>query len=512
MSIEKITLRWGAATDKGNVRDNNQDRYFANGKLFAVADGMGGHVGGEIAAQLTVDLLGHANSVPDLDTLVDLATQANVVVSTRSIEQPKLRGMGTTLCAIAVVRPSIQDVAVEDQTDDAGITTSGSDTPENHAAPPDGAALADRIGLVNIGDSRVYMERNSVLQQLTEDHSLVETLVRDGRLTSTEARAHPRRNVLTRAIGVESAIEVDAWEVVVEVGDRFLLCSDGLPTEVEFEAIQSLMARFVDPQQAAEELVNLAIENGGRDNITCVVVDVIDPHAPLTLPTPGIPGLMVPIDAEVTAATRRRRSTGSPTTTRLQGPNTIGVPKTRKIRVGWRIPLTLLVVVAIGVAAVGTLAWNFHRTYYIKVVAGRITVYRGDPSGLLWFKSRVVEISDIAITSLPKAFADQLAAVVEEPGLDAVHTFLTSVKTGIAEQTKAQTTPTASTTLAPIETSTSTTTTTKPGCPVPGSIVDPNTIATTTTTTTNVPPITGIDGTPITTAVDPNTTTSKPCP
>ena len=109
MTEQKLSLRWGAATDKGNIRDNNQDRYFANGRLFAVADGMGGHVGGEVAAQLTVDLLGRASSAPDLETLVGLANQANVVVCTRAIDQPKLRGMGTTLCAIAIVRPSIDE-------------------------------------------------------------------------------------------------------------------------------------------------------------------------------------------------------------------------------------------------------------------------------------------------------------------------------------------------------------------------------------------------------------------
>ncbi len=520
MTEQKLSLRWGAATDKGNIRDNNQDRYFANGRLFAVADGMGGHVGGEVAAQLTVDLLGRASSAPDLETLVGLANQANVVVCTRAIDQPKLRGMGTTLCAIAIVRPSIDEEplvltpAIESVDGiDGGANIEAELAPETPAMLSTPAPSGERIGLVNVGDSRVYMERNNTLLQLTEDHSLVETLVRDGRLTSTEARAHPRRNVLTRAIGVESTLDVDAWEVVVEFGDRFLLCSDGLPTEVEFEDIQAVLARVADPQQAAEELVRVAVDAGGRDNVTCVVVDIVDPNAKVTLPMPGIPGLMVPLDAEVTGATTKRRSTGSATTTRLQGPNTAGAPRNRKMKVGWRIPLIFLAVVLVAAAAVSTLAWNFHRTYYVVIVADKVTVYRGDPAGLLWFKPEIEETSNIDVATLPKDYRADLTAGVEEPSINAVHAYLTAVKTGIADRQKIDSTPRATTTLGTNETTTSQTTTTVATCAAKPTvtIVDPGTAATTSTTALPTSTTTGtnLDGSPIT---PPSTTTLKPCP
>ena len=149
--------------------------------------------------------------------------------------------MGTTLCALALVVSGDQD----------------------------------RLAIANVGDSRIYVYAGDEFEQLTEDHSLVAQLVRDGTLTASQADRHPQRNVLTRALGIDPEVNVDAWEVLPFAGDRFVLCSDGLSNELTDDQIAAVLRRLAEPQEAANELVRLANDNGGRDNITVVVVDIM---------------------------------------------------------------------------------------------------------------------------------------------------------------------------------------------------------------------------------------------
>jgi protein phosphatase len=235
-------FRWGLATDVGRVRSVNQDNALAIEGLFAVADGMGGHRGGEVASEVAVRALRERAPVLTSIDLLEAIHLANDAILGQSHEDPSLRGMGTTLCVLALV--------------DA-----------------DGD---ERLAIANVGDSRVYLFANGELEQMTDDHSLVAALVREGRLTPEEAEEHPQRNILTRALGIDHEVSVDAWEVPPFVGDRWVLCSDGLFNEVSVDQMAAVLRRLDDPTEAASELVRLANDGGGRDNITVLVVDVVD--------------------------------------------------------------------------------------------------------------------------------------------------------------------------------------------------------------------------------------------
>lgn len=238
-------FRAGSASDVGQMRSDNQDSKLVadDVSVFAVADGMGGHQGGEVASAIAIATLEDVITSPTAESLVEAVKEANRRIYAHASQAPELRGMGTTLVAIALV----------DQ---------GADTEE--------------ITWVNVGDSRVYVLRDGQLVQLSQDHSLVEDLRRGGQLSAEEAAVHPQRNILTRALGIDAEVEVDWRGVEPFLGDRFLLCSDGLFNEVDSEAIVDVLSVIEDPGEAATELVRRANASGGRDNITCVVVDVID--------------------------------------------------------------------------------------------------------------------------------------------------------------------------------------------------------------------------------------------
>lgn len=235
-------FRWGLATDVGRVRSVNQDNALAIEGLFAVADGMGGHLGGEVASEVAVEVLRERAPLLTSVDLIEAVHAANHAILERALGDPTLRGMGTTLCVLALVE----------------------------------ADGEERLAIANVGDSRVYVFANGELEQMTDDHSLVAALVREGRITEEEAEEHPQRNILTRALGMDHDVTVDAWEVVPLAGERWVLCSDGLFNEVTPDQIGAVLRRLADPQEAAAELVRLANEGGGRDNITVLVVDIVD--------------------------------------------------------------------------------------------------------------------------------------------------------------------------------------------------------------------------------------------
>jgi PPM family protein phosphatase len=216
-----IKLRAGAATDVGLVRTTNQDELLMASPLFAVADGMGGPAAGEVAAATAIKHLQEAfvaAGEPTPDSLLEAAQAANRAVWNQAEANPEMRGMGTTLVALALVN--------------------------------DG-----RLAIINIGDSRLYVLHEGELRQITSDHNLVAELVAEGRLSKEEAEFHPRRNVITRAIGVDPEVPADLFSLDPVVGDRFLLCSDGLFRELSDDQIAALLRRLADPEDAAKELV-----------------------------------------------------------------------------------------------------------------------------------------------------------------------------------------------------------------------------------------------------------------
>lgn len=225
----------GFATDIGRVRQGNEDSYLVEAPLYAVADGMGGHRGGEVASNLALETL-EAKHLLGEGTLGDQVKEANRAVFARSSEDRKVAGMGTTLTAALV----------------------------------DG----DGLHLAHVGDSRAYLLRAGSLRQLTEDHTLVNRMVKAGEITRSEAEVHPHRNVVTRSIGTEPEVPVDEQSVALLEGDRILLCSDGLTGMVTEDQIQAILETTDDPQEAADRLIRAANRAGGIDNITAVVLDV----------------------------------------------------------------------------------------------------------------------------------------------------------------------------------------------------------------------------------------------
>ncbi len=242
-----MQLKSAAVTGPGRVRQVNQDRFIVlDNRLFVVADGMGGHRGGEVAAQLTVDTLNAARDVQSSDDLQSAILNANRTIFQHAADDPELSGMGTTVTALALFSEADEPL----------------------------------LSIANVGDSRTYRLTPAGFEQLTEDHSVVGELMREGRITAEEALQHRHRSVITRALGVEPSVDVDIIEVIPTPGHRYLLCSDGLHGEVTDSAIASILRRFADPTEACEELMAAAITRGGRDNITAVIVDVIDDTDP----------------------------------------------------------------------------------------------------------------------------------------------------------------------------------------------------------------------------------------
>jgi len=240
--MSQYQLRHAGVTDTGNVRAVNQDWLLTEGDLAAVADGMGGRSGGEVASRLAVDTLREAFAAdPTATGLAEAVRRANAAVWAHAEAHPDLAGMGTTIAAVARV-------------------SEGGD---------------DRLAVVNVGDSRAYLLQDGRLTRLTADHSLVADLVRAGALSEDEARTHPERHVLTLAVGVGPDVEPHTVEAVPTPGDRLLLCSDGLFNELPDDEITAVLAAVADPAEAATRLVERANEAGGHDNITAVVLDVV---------------------------------------------------------------------------------------------------------------------------------------------------------------------------------------------------------------------------------------------
>ena len=232
-------LKVAARTDVGRRRDNNEDVALADDRLAVVADGMGGHQGGEVASALAADVVQAAFTGASLDELRAGVRAANRAVWDRARANDELEGMGTTLCTV-------------------GLTDDGN------------------LSVVNVGDSRAYLLRDASLSQLTEDHSVTAELVRRGELTEEAARAHPHRGVLTRVLGVSPDVDPDSIVEPAFNGDRVLLCTDGLFNEVGDDEIRSLRSasQDVDADATADALVELALSNGGRDNVSVVVAEV----------------------------------------------------------------------------------------------------------------------------------------------------------------------------------------------------------------------------------------------
>jgi len=423
-------LRAGGATDVGLVRDHNEDRYLTDEHLFAVADGVGGHKAGEVASQTAVETLQREFTEPTTDALIDAVKTANRTVWNLAETNSDQRGMGTTLTAIALV----------------------------------GGGAEQRLAIVNVGDSRAYLLQQGELEQLTEDHSLVEQLVREGQLTPEEAQVHPQRSIITRALGLDPDVEVDSWELTPYRGDRLLLCSDGLTNEVSDEDIASTLRTVSDPEEAARQLVQEARDHGGSDNITCVVVDVVDDDdraeqasAALAADPPLPPSAT---RSTATAATDDNgagaRATAEPAVAPRRAEPPPAPPRARTRRFTWRVVVFLVAVVVViagGLVAVGYYA---RHTYYVGIDKGQVAIFKGRPGGLLWFQPTLDRRTPMAEKDVPQARLADVRAGKEEATLAEAQRYVNALKQEAAAET-------------------TTTTTVPPATPVPGAPAPPTT-------------------------------------
>ena len=414
-------LAWGSATDTGRIRQANEDALLTVDGLYAVADGMGGHQAGEVASHLALETLADSFDAAGTDVLVAAVEQANTALVERAADDPGLAGMGTTLCAMALVE------------------VNGSDA----------------IAVVNVGDSRLYLLSDGELHQITEDHSLVATLQRQGRITADEAAVHPQRNILTRALGIDGRVLVDSWEIVPVIGDRYLLCSDGLFNEVDEGRIASVLRRLADPTEASRELVRLANEAAGRDNITCVIVDILDDAGrdPAPVGDSRITSRSLADDPSVSGHEPRRTQVDED-----DGGGSARTPLGQMLMstITWRVGLFVGSLLVLGLFVVGFVWWTGNRTYYVGTDGAQVVIYRGKPGGLLWIEPELVESTALSLDEVPGANRAAVTAGVEEPSLSAAREYVDNLR----EQIDGQTPSTTSSTIAPTNGVTPTTSTT----------------------------------------------------
>lgn len=327
----------GASTSTGRVRTENEDAMLTLPMVFAVADGMGGHQAGEVASALAVGTVGDRLSAgaESVDVVVAAVVEANAAIFQGAHRNAEQRGMGTTLTAMVVLTDS---------------------------------TATRRFAVINVGDSRTYLLRGERLRRITVDHSYVQELVSTGHITEFEARSHPRRNIVTRALGIEPSVRVDTWVRPLVSGDRYVLCSDGLVDEVDDDEITSILLSHPDPQSAADALVEAANTNGGRDNTTVVVLDVLEGDSPPDDTTDIDVSWNVDldddvaherlIDAEAATAPPQPEIRLAATPSRATKPMSSDVPAVASARRGPRFGLgALLSAIAFGVIAMLTIVF-----------------------------------------------------------------------------------------------------------------------------------------------------------
>jgi len=422
----------GAATDVGQVRQVNQDNILRADDVFAVADGMGGHRGGEVASLVAVEALQASFTDRTTDALVEAVQKANEAIVDRAKEDPELRGMGTTMCALARVYLA------------------------------DGEEI---LTVVNVGDSRAYLLKGGdhELVQISEDHSLVQTLFRQGQLTQAEAAVHPQRNILTRALGIDQRVLPDSFDLLPVKGDRYLLCSDGLFNEVDEPRIAEVLREHTDPQSAAEVLVQLANEGGGRDNISVVIVDIIDDaghdelleeksderrvvhvvHGPERI---GQPADEAPIGngrrdraAAAKVSDSRHAEVGAPGGSTIAPAPSSGlhlpIASSPRSQFTWRVGAFVLIFVMIFGVAAFAIQWVANNTYYVGLDNSEVVIFQGRPGGFLWYEPTVVRRTAINAADVPVAFQADIAKGHSEPSVDDASKYVASLMDQISTTT-----------------------------------------------------------------------------
>ena len=375
-----MKLAWGASSHVGMVRQQNEDAFVAESNVFAVADGMGGHNAGEVASALAVEGLRRAAAAgfSAAEGLIAAINTTNATIHEASGGLSEQRGMGTTLTALVPL-------------------------PATDGEP-------QRVVVANVGDSRIYLWRGNELKQVSADHSYVQELLSEGLITAAEARIHPRRNIVTRALGIEGDVNADSWVLPMVVGDRYVLCSDGLVDEVDDAEIAAILRASTNPQVAADHLVQVANNHGGRDNTTVVVVAILGDTAPTSTtvpessaPSPGEPAV------HVAASARQRR-----------------------VLVG----VALVAVLALSVlSAVG---WYARDGYFVGFAGqgeqAQLVVFKGRANHILWFRPTIEIDSGVARQEIFPSLADDIDNQPKYDSLARAEAYVNSIRDVIAAQ------------------------------------------------------------------------------
>ena len=349
---------FGSRTDIGCLRDHNEDSLVVTPPLFAVADGMGGHAAGEVASEIAVRVLSElAPEHPDVEALGRAIEEANRAVNQAAREGRGRQGMGTTMTAAMLE--------------------------------------GERLVIAQVGDSRAYLLHQGKLQQLTRDHSLMADMIEAGQLTPEEARTHPQRSVITRALGSDAHLHPDIYEINVETGDRLLICSDGLSGMIFDDQIENTLRRVQDPQRCASQLVNEAIAAGGHDNVTVIVADVT------------------------------------------------GYAEVRRKKLARKTKLSIALVLVLFAAIIAGAAWGT-QTYlntaaYLANDNGKVAVYRGVPGSVLGLSfSHLERTTDVTVADLQPGVANRLNEGIRVDDMEAADALVKEYEDEIAARSKNQ--------------------------------------------------------------------------
>ena len=366
-----LALRYAVRSDVGLLREGNEDSAYAGPNLLAIADGMGGHAAGEVASSVAISALaGLDTDLPQdqmLGSLAAAVAQANSTLHEMSVEDPSVEGMGTTLTAL--------------------LWSGGT------------------IAICHIGDSRAYLLRDGDFHQITRDHTLVQSLVDDGRLSPAQAATHPQRSLVMRALQSGTEAEPDLSLIEAKAKDRYLLCSDGLSDVVSEDTLRDTLTRFTDREQAVTQLIELAIRGGGPDNITCIVADVVE-----SPPEPPAGQAYRVVGAASNGDGRPRLRTDSPAgrahlLTRGSAPGTGVTAITRPAgtaadgqaaraepeaqadseaadhrapRRRWPVVTSILIILVIVIVGGGYAGWRYTQSqYYVGTDGQQVIIYRG---------------------------------------------------------------------------------------------------------------------------------------
>ncbi|GAA3238189.1 protein phosphatase 2C domain-containing protein [Dactylosporangium siamense] len=451
-----LTLRYAARSDRGLIRSGNQDSVYAGPRLLAVADGMGGMAAGDVASNIVIATMAPLDEdVPGnamIDTLRGAVDLANQQIRDAVEENPAMEGMGTTLTAMLF---------------------SGS-----------------KMGMVHIGDSRAYITRDGEFAQVTKDDTYVQMLVDEGRISLEEANSHPQRSLLTRALdGRDADPEYSVRQV--KTGDRYLLCSDGLSGVVSAETIESTLREYVDPNQCAGRLIELALRGGGPDNITVIVADVTDEDIVEERPIVGGAaaqdrGMATSADQSMSSARGAALAAPRPPVPEpeeearnraaINARDEAARPKRHPVRT------VLLLVVLLGLLGGGLwYGWNATQSrYYVGATDdGTVAIFKGVPGKIAWIElSEVYEPSALKLDDLTPAAQGTVKQGIPADSLAEAEDKLAALNDP-ENPSRKQACPTGEPTTSPTLSST--------GAAVPGTTVSGSAVPTT-AATTEAPP------------------------